>query len=343
MKAKQLLAVLLFMLPAGLIAQVTGGQYTYAFLNLPASARLNALGGCQIALADNDVSLGTQNPALYNPEMHQQAQFNHDIYLAGIQHGYAAYARHFDSLATTFAAGIQYVSYGKFTQTDETGTETGQFSGGEYAITLGAGRKYKNLSYGVNLKFIGSHLESYNSFGMAVDAGAQYHNPEKQFSAGVVLKNIGTQLSTYNGTRENLPFDLQIGISQRLKYLPFRLSIIAHHLYTWNIRYNDPALQQDQIIDTGQDTKEKKYIADKLFRHLVFNGELYLGKALRVNFGYNHLRRQELGIAAKRTLSGFSFGAGITIKRFSVSYAKAIYHAAGGNNHIGLSINLQEW
>lgn len=330
--------------PLFLLSQVTGGQNTYTFLNLPQSARLTALGGYQIALADVDISLGTQNPALYNPDMHQQLQVNHHLYFDGINQGSVAYAQHFDSIATTFAAGIQYISYGKFALTDETGQENGTFSGGEYALNLGASRKYKAISYGANLKLIGSHLESYNSFGVALDAGGYYQHPETKFSVGLTFKNIGTQLSTYYGTRENLPFDIQLGISQRLKYLPFRFSIIAHHLHQWNIRYDDPALQNNNnLFNTNQGTKEKNYIVDKFFRHFVFNGELYLGKALMVQVGYNHLRRQEMGITAKRTLTGFSVGAGIRVKRFTFNYGKAFYHAAGGNNHIGLSLNLREW
>ncbi|HRI29388.1 MAG TPA: type IX secretion system protein PorQ, partial [Chitinophagales bacterium] len=333
-------AVLFLALSVWASAQVNGGQSAYRFLTLPLSARLSALGGYQVAYAGNDVALGAQNPALYNADMHRQAQFNHDIYFAGINHGSALYAHHFDSLATTFAAGIQYVSYGQFDLTDETGAQNGTFSGGEYALTLGAARKYAFFTYGVNLKLIGSHLESYNSFGAAIDAGLAYQHPKQPISVGLTLKNLGAQLLTYNGVQENLPFDIQVGYSQKLLYLPFRFSIIAHHLYRWDIRYNDPALQQTNNLFTNQPDANKSYFADKLARHLIFNGEFTIGKALLLGFGYNHLRRQELGISARRTLSGFSFGASIRLKRFAFSYAKAIYHAAGGNNHIGINLNL---
>ncbi|QQS28172.1 MAG: type IX secretion system protein PorQ [Sphingobacteriales bacterium] len=331
----------LLLCPLIVLSQVTGGQSTYMFLTMPQSARISALGGYQIALSDQDVSFGTQNPALYNPEMHQFLQVNHHLFFDGIHQGYVAYAQHFDSIATTFAAGLQYISYGKFALTDETGQENGTFSGGEYAFNLGGSRNYKSISYGANLKIIGSHLESYNSFGIALDVGGYYRHPESNFSVGLTFKNIGTQISTYYVTRENLPFDIQLGISQRLKYLPFRLSIIAHHLHRWNIRFNDPALQaNNNLFNNNQSNSDKKYIVDKFFRHLVFNGEIYLGRVFMIQAGYNHLRRQEMGINAKRTLTGFSFGAGIKIKRFTFNYGKAFYHASGGNNHIGLSMNL---
>jgi len=52
---------------------------------------------------------------------------------------------------------------------------------------------------------------------------------------------MGTQLSTYNGTavKEELPFDLQAGISKRLENAPFQFSVTAHHLHRFDIFYND--------------------------------------------------------------------------------------------------------
>lgn len=322
--------------------QLTGGNNTYDFLELSSSARVSALGGYQIALVNNDVSLVLQNPALTNKAMHKHLAVNSAFYVADINFGYAGYAHHFDSIATTFAAGVQYINYGNFVQTDETAAILGQFSAGEYAVHVSAARQYKKIRYGASLKFISSTLAGFNSVGLAADLGATYHSEEKRMTASLVLKNIGSQLTTYIDTREPLPFDIQLALSKRLKYLPFRFTVTAHHLHTWDIRYNDPALQTDDTFFGEEDNSSESFFFDTFFRHIAFNGELYLGKALDIRAGYNHLRRQELSVANVGGMAGFSFGAGLHIKRINIDYGYAIYHLAGGVHHIGLGINFNK-
>ena len=94
------------------------------------------------------------------------------------------------------------------------------------------------------------------------------------------MRNYGAQLATFNGTREDLPADIQIGVSKRLKYLPFRLSIIARGLNQWDIRYNDPSLDDDEVLLFGgeEQTSKGNPKLDNFFRHMVFNGEFLLGR-----------------------------------------------------------------
>ncbi|HRJ16459.1 MAG TPA: hypothetical protein PLI34_15780, partial [Saprospiraceae bacterium] len=84
---------------------------------------------------------------------------------------------------------------------------------------------------------------------------------------------------------------------------------------------------------------------DNLFRHFIFNGELLIGQreSLRLRFGYNHFMRQELSVNNYRSLSGFTFGAGIRISRFRLDYGRNNYHLAGGMNHLSISTNLREF
>ncbi len=320
-------------------AQVVGGQHTYQFLTLPTSARTTALGGIGLPVIDNDLSLALQNPSLYNAAMNKQLSVNNDLYFADINYGHIAFGKSIDSL-TTIGLGLQYMAYGQFTATDETAQNLGTFNAGEYALYLGGARHKGKFSYGVNTKLIFSQLETYKSLGIAFDAGVTYNDTSQQLLLSLVVKNIGTQITQYADTQEELPFDVQLAVSKRLAHLPVRFGVTAHHLYQWDIRYDDPALQVVAIFDDGNTDKEERYVVDKLFRHLNFSTEIYLGKALQVRLGYSHLRRQEMMLTARRTLAGFSFGAGIHIKRFQVSYGRAIYHAAGGNNHISLGINL---
>lgn len=241
-------------------AQLLGGSNTYDFLNLSESARVTGVGGSMIAVKDDDAVLGFQAPSLLNASMHQQLSFNHAIYVSGINYGLSNYAHHFDGINSTFNFGIQYVSYGKFQRTDETGLNLGTFSPSEYSLVVGAAHQYsEHLSFGANVKLINSFFEDYTSIGMAADIAGTYADTAKQVVLSLVFKNAGMQFSKYNPDeqREPLPFDVQFGISKRLKHIPFRFGVTAHHLHRWNIRYDDPDNRDNNSLFVDEPTEEK--------------------------------------------------------------------------------------
>lgn len=327
-----------------------GGDHIYEFLNLSNSARITGLAGNLITVKDDDVALAYANPAVLNAEMHQALTFNYNFHLSDISNGYFGYAHHLDKKDITLHGGLQYISYGKFDLTDNLGNVNGQFKASEYALTMGAGKQlYENLSVGANLKLITSQFESYNSFGVAADFGAYYSDTTGRFGATLVFKNVGFQLTAYEGSnREALPFDVQIGISRRLKHLPFRFSFIGHNLHRWNITYDDPNnVESVFLIGDGEQNTETPFkdFVDNFFRHVIFNGEFLFGKGeiMRLRIGYNHLMRRELSVTNFRSRSGFSFGVGMKIKRFRIDYGRGIFHFAGGLNHLSISTNLKEF
>src|SRR5690606_37289409 len=143
--------------------------------------------------------------------------------------------------------GIKYVDYGTFQETDVIGNNLGEFTAGEYAFVASYGRELdSNFSVGANLKFIYSALVDYYSTGAAVDLAATYRNLDNGFTAAFLIKNIGTQLTTYAVERENLPFELQLGISKRFENVPVRLGLIAHNLNNWDLTYKNPNEKVDE-------------------------------------------------------------------------------------------------
>ncbi|HHH49672.1 MAG TPA: type IX secretion system protein PorQ [Saprospiraceae bacterium] len=329
-------------------AQV-GGDNVYEFLNLPASARITGLGGNLITVVDDDASLAFHNPALLNPLMHQQIAFSTNIHFAGINNGYAVYAHYHKKWNTTFQGGLSYITYGKFTAADEFGQIQGQFKASEYALTLGAARPlYEKMTIGANLKFISSQLEAYRSFGLLADLSAVYQDTAKGFVATLLFKNMGTQLSTYRVDNvESIPYDIQFGVSKKLRYLPFRFSFIMHDLQRWNITYDDPNTEETGLFFGELPQAKGKFgpFVDNLFRHFIFNGEFLLGRKenFRIRFGYNHFRRKELSVDRLRSIAGFSLGFGFKIKRFRIDYGRNFYHLAGSVNHFSISTSLKEF
>lgn len=324
-------------------AQV-GGNNTYEFLNLANPARVVALGGTLISVKDNDINLSFQNPSLLDSTMHNSLSISYIDYFADIQYGYAAYSRTFKNVGS-FSAGLQYVDYGDFTSADVTGVITGQFTAAEYALNLAYSRPIDTVfSVGGTLKTIYSTLGEYASVGNALDLGAVYNNKKRLISAGLVIKNLGRQWTKYNDVREPLPFEIQLGFSKKINHAPFRINFTAIHLEKWDLTYTDPSISTVDPItgETIEDSKFSKF-ADKLGRHIVFGGEILLSKNFHLRVGYNFQRRQELKLETRSGIAGFSFGFGLKINRFQLSYGYARYHMAGGPNHFTISTNLSEF
>jgi hypothetical protein len=322
-----------------------GGDNTYEFLNLTPSARIAAMGGDFLTINDNDINLIQANPSLLNPEMHNHLGVAYVDFFSDVNYGTASYSRSFEKLGS-FATSLKYVNYGKFDYADATGVRSGNFYAGETALDIGWGRRLDSLfSIGANLKFIYSSLESYNSFGMAVDVAGSYFSRDKSFSMSLIAKNIGRQLKAYEGGNiEPLPFEIQIGLSKRLAHLPFSYSILYNHLEKWNLRYDDPAIvQTDPLTNEVQEVSDLEEFADNLARHIVVGGELYIGKNISLRGGYNYKRRQEMKVETKTATVGFSWGVGIRITKFHFSYARSAYHLVGSPNYITITTNLSDF
>ncbi|OQA12147.1 MAG: hypothetical protein BWY67_00483 [Bacteroidetes bacterium ADurb.Bin397] len=324
----------------------SGGDNTYEFLNLSSSARVAAMGGQLVPVKDNDLNLVFGNPALLNPEMSKQLTFSGVGYFADIKYGYAAYAQDFEKYGT-FAAGMHYVNYGDFTETDNTGEVLGSFKAAEYSLNLSYARTINNdsaFTVGATLKTIYSSLEDYSSVGMAVDIGANYYFEKALVNLSLVAKNAGRQLTYYrDGNNEPLPFEIELGASKKLAKAPLRLSLVLQNLEKFDLTYKDPAKENETDPITGEVTEEKITFGDKALRHVVLGAEILLSKNFHIRAGYNFRRRNELGVETKMSTVGLSWGLGFRISKFHISYGRATYHLAGASNHFSLSANLGEF
>ena len=324
-------------------AQV-GGNGIYKFLNLPNSARIGAMGGNFQVIYDDDITLAHANPSLITAEMHNQVGLNFVNYFAGINYGYAQYGRHFSSIGS-FVGTLQFIDYGRFQEANEAGVKYGEFSASEYAMNIGWGRPLApKWSIGADLKFIYSSLESYNSFGMAVDVAGTYHDDEADFAASLIFRNMGYQIVAYDrGNHEPLPFEIQAGLSKKFKHLPFRISMLLTHLERWDLSYENPSDPQGGIDPITGDPKKRSGVeefADNFMRHIVVGGEFMFGKNFSIRGGYNYQRRQEMTISEKKGLVGFSWGFGFRVTSFQFSYARSTYHLVGSPNYITVTMDI---
>ncbi|MES2734379.1 MAG: type IX secretion system protein PorQ [Bacteroidota bacterium] len=308
-----------------------GGRSSFAFLKIPSHARLAAVGGVNISLADRDVNMLLSNPALLDSGMHNQLAFNFVPYYADIAYPSLVYARRVGK-AGMWGAGLQYLSYGEMPQTDDSGNDLGTFRANEFAFTVAHAHTQGNFTIGASLKLVGSTIETYSAYAVLADMGSVFKHPESDLKIALAVKNVGFRLSNYTSNEQaDLPLDVQIGASFKPEFMPFRFSLTAHHLQRFDIAYNDPS--QNNTLDANGNVVAKEIgIADKIARHFVFGGELLLHKSFNLRFGYNHLINRELRLANASGGAGFSFGAMLRVKAFEVAFSRMYYHAAGGRN-----------
>ncbi|MCY1720317.1 type IX secretion system protein PorQ [Prolixibacteraceae bacterium Z1-6] len=316
-----------------------GGESTYQFLELTNSARIAALGGTQIAISDSsDLNLSYNNPSLLHQDMANKILVNYVNYLTDINYGYVSYAKSYEGIGN-FAVGMHYINYGKFDEATEAGELTGAtFNAAEYALNLIYSNSYKWLNYGVNLKPILSSFESYQSVGIAADFGLNFTSKGGFTTVALVARNVGSQITTYyeDGNRESIPFNLQAGISQRLKHAPVVLSLTMQHLSHWDLA----APEEDPEFGTETIYNRKESFLKQTMRHAVLGIELLPSENFVLRAGYNYQRRQELMFDEKGSTVGFSAGFGIHIKRFHIDYGISRFHLAGSSNLFSVAINL---
>jgi hypothetical protein len=325
-----------------------GGRSTYEFLNLTNSARIASLGGKVNSIWDDDLNLTFYNPSLLNEGMRNNMVLNYVNYFTDVNYGYVSYASTIEGIGN-IAGGIHYINYGKFIAADEFGNRTGTFSASEIALNLMFSRSVDSMfNFGVNLKPVYSSLEDYNSFGIAADIGVTYTSRDRLFAGALVIRNIGFQIKPYyEQHRENLPFEIQIGVSQKLSHAPFRFSIIAQNLQKLDLTYKKTADNGYREIDviTGEPAANSKIeeFADKFMRHMIFGVEFFPFKSFCIRGGYNYQRRSELKVQSRVAMVGFSWGFGIKISKFNISYGRASYHLAGASNHFSLSTDFSSF
>jgi hypothetical protein len=325
-----------------------GGSSTFDFLDRTNSARVASMGGNILAINDNDISLTLTNPSLINAEMNNTLALDFVTLSTAYSYGDIMYSRSFSKVGD-FVGTFQFINYGSFTYADIAGNTAGTFNAGEYALTLGWGRTLSpHFSIGANGKLIYSQLESYHSFGIAVDVAGSYHTTDDIFSASLTARNIGYQLVPYiPGTHDPLPFEIDAGIAMKLRHIPLRISMLYNNIEQWDLTYYDPLSPANQVDPITGQSKQKSDIekfADQLMRHIVVGAELTIAKAFSIRLGYNYRQRQEMKLTDRTALSGFSYGFGLRIKMFTLSYTRSIYMTGTYNpNFFSLAVNLGQF
>lgn len=297
-------------------ASVAQAQTTaFEFLRLDRSARIAALGGNSVSLA-HDINSFFQNPAVLDSATHKQAAFSFQKHLLDINSGFLGYGRQIEGIGD-FGAGITFVSYGSFDETDEVGNSMGTFSANDLALHLAYARELQNFGFGslrggIGVKFIFSSIQNFRSTALALDAGLLLSIPSEELNIGFSLITLGSQLSSFDGASEPLPLDVRFSVSKKLEGLPLELTLGF-------IRLADATEQ---------------FLAR--FRNFTIGGEFTITDAVKLRFGYSNLQRQDLTLTGALGLAGLSAGIGVAIDRFKFDYAFSSLGVLGGLHQLTL-------
>jgi hypothetical protein len=329
---------------AGLAAegQVTGGHTKLDFLTLPSQAHNNAVGTTHFSGPGHDPALFFQSPTAIDSSKANNVSLNIMPYLADTRFINMAYGQALKKTDGSWALGIQYLNYGTMIETDAVGNVIGEFRAADYAIAGGYGHSLGAFHLGVSAKLVGSHVDAYQTYGMAVDWGASFKHPKQDLTVAFVVKNVGFLRQNYtSAVAPILPLDVRAGITLKPEYMPVRFSVTAHHLNRFDMVYNDPDLFYTFDF-SGNKLPKKVSVPEKLGRHLALGIEALIHPKFRILAGYDHLRRQELRLADKGALAGFSFGVWLNVKRFEITYGRSQYMPGIGTNSLSILMKIRK-
>lgn len=334
------LILFVLLLPVENLKAQIGGKGVFRFLNLPNSSKVAALGSVIPMNDQPEFSESFQNPSLIKREDTGLLVLNYSNYISDINFGSIQYGLKIKKIGV-ISTGLMFVNYGKFEETDAAGNTTGNtFTAGDYLLNIGYAQNWKNkLFYGVNFKIIYGSYDIYKSTALAADFAVTYKDSVSNFCTGLVFKNMGYQIKPFNQVRENLPFEIDLAITQKLKHAPLRYHVTYQNLQNFDLTYQDPNNPDAQLdLITGEPIPTRYHVVEKFSRHLILGAEVLLSPAFSLQTAYNFQRNKELKVSGAGGRSGFSFGFSLNLKNISVGYSNANLNAAGSNNFFSLQL-----
>lgn len=275
-------------------------QSPFAFTEIAPSAHANAVGGNLISYSKNDGLSFLQNPALLDTSLRNRLSVAYSPYFSG----------HYNSLSYVLPAKKNYtvgvfakaLNFGRFTQTDDIGTVTGQFSVGNYDLGVGVAKSIERISFGANVRLVNSVFAGYWSSAIALDCGGTYMIPEKGIHLSLVARNVGFSLSRSPFIQDQLPFNLLLGMTIKPQFMPARFHMVL-----------------DRLSDWSSNIGEQRSGGEKAFSHLALGTDIFFSENIYLTVSNNFGR----SLNGEHIFSGYGIGLNIDLKRVSVGISNA--------------------
>lgn len=316
-----------FLLAFAIVAKAQSSGEAFKFLSLPQSAHAAALGGDNISIIDDDLSLSAQNPALLINVSDRTLGLTYMTYMSDSKVAGASFNKVFNDYSAG-ALTAHYVDYGEFDGYTEDNIYTGTFTAKDIAVTAIYSRFLSEYwSGGVSGKFIYSKYETMSAIALGVDLGVNYYNPDNELSLSLVLKNLGGQVKAFEEKYEKIPFDIQVGITKRLSHAPLRISATLTNLHKWG---------KDDFYNADG---SKESFGTLLMKHVTIGADLLLGNNFYASIGYNSRMGDELSTSGSKW-EGLTAGAGLHINKVKLNVSYSKLHVSSSSLLFNLSYSL---
>lgn len=281
-------------------------KYAGEFMYLGADGRGAAMGSAFTSLSQTATSV-YWNPAGLVHVQGLQAQFMHSKrFINSIQQNYLALATKLSDDAA-IGASFYYLTVNDIADTRRkiAYEDIKWFNTGDYIFTLSYAQKYyKNLEYGVNVKFIYRDLDIETATGIGFDAGIKY--AVDKFKFGLMLRDITTTLLAWStGTKEFVTPSARIGASYTHEIPSLNMVLV-------------PAIDLNILAE------------NRSFASQISAGPFSVDVLAGLEVNYNNLFALRAGMD---DLNRFTAGAGLSLPKVTVDYAFTAYSSELGNIH----------
>lgn len=305
-----------------------GGRQAFDFLQVPTHARLAAMGGVNVSLADRDVNFFHSNPALAGDTLNGFVSAGYQFYVGDIGNAMFSYAHDLGRYGQLLA-GIQHTNYGSLQGYDESGLETLEYASSETALVVGKTHEIGNFRLGATVKAVFSSIAGYRATGMMMDLGGVFLHPTQELTIGLTLKNMGFVFTEYSSTSSSeLPFDVQAGISIKPEHMPLRFSLTGYHLTKARLLYEDRLGERSSTLK-------------QVFSHLNLGAEILLHRNANVLVGYNYLLHQALKSETGGSGAGLSYGFSLFVKPVEFVFSRSAYTVGNAGYSFTLLTNTK--
>lgn len=271
----------------------------------PASALERALGGVTPALIAHEIALSFASPALLGREHDSQLSLSYAHLPASSHLGNVYYGRAWGERGA-WGIGLRFLSHGALQGFDRQGRSTGAFSATEALLQSAYSYELTDrLRAGMAFEGFYSAIEGYTSAGIGSSLGLNYYDPEKDLSLSLALLHLGRLFHGQGRGIDALPWDIQLGFSQRLSDAPFVLNLSLYDLHPKR---------------PGTLTTDRKFL-ERALRHLTFGVSFLPSDRFWLALGYNPKVAQDVHLLRGYRLAGFSGGIGFEAPQYRISLA----------------------
>ncbi|MEM9895785.1 MAG: type IX secretion system protein PorQ [Bacteroidota bacterium] len=310
------------------VAQI-GGKLDFQVLSAVSNPRSAALGGLNISSTDQDIALVMDNIAILDSIESGSVFVNISPFFSDAISASFSSSLNLGALGDV-GIGLIYFDYGTFDRTSASGEDLGEFTAQDYAVSIGKSHRLGAFVLGGAIKFANSSIDGFQSSAALLDIGGLFE-VNQLWSFGMTFRNLGARLRDYSAnTTTSLPLDIRVGTTFKPRYMPLRFTITSRNLISENSLAREDEINSNKTIE-------------KVLRGLQIGTELLLSQHFHLLVGYNHKRKQELGLQQTGAGAGFSYGLMLQVRKIQFRFSRATFHAAGGSSFISLKTNLNSF